>query len=284
MIKFILIFSFLAGVGSGVYLAFTHPVTITYTVSPSLTLTVTAAGNSTVLGKQFSSLGDAIQKELEGSSGTYGIIVKNLKTGETFQANSSREFTAGSLYKLWVMATAYRQIERGFLQETESTDDENSLSVTDALYQMITYSDNLAAVLLTDKIGISKVEKFLADENMDGSNMGDNDTAPVTTPADTAVFLENLYKGNLGNAIDTDKMLKLLKLQQLNNVIPRNLPENTIIAHKTADLDNCSHDAGIVFAPGGDYLIVLMSESEFPGLAKNRLADISLAVYQYFAQ
>jgi beta-lactamase class A len=76
--------------------------------------------------------------------------------------------------------------------------------------------------------------------------------------------------------------LTLLKAQKLNNKLPKELPKNTVIAHKTGELDMVSHDAGIVYAQNGNYIIVVMSETSLPVAANERIADISKGVYEYF--
>lgn len=77
-------------------------------------------------------------------------------------------------------------------------------------------------------------------------------------------------------------MLTLLKNQKLNNKLPKHLPTKTVIAHKTGEIDLFTHDAGIVFSPHGDYIIVVMSETEFPPAADARIANISKSVFEYF--
>ena len=77
-------------------------------------------------------------------------------------------------------------------------------------------------------------------------------------------------------------MLQLLKIQKLNNKIPRYLPKDTVVAHKTGELDPFTHDAGIVYTPNGNYIIVVLSKSDDPDLAENRIADISKNVFNYF--
>lgn len=232
----------------------------------------------------FSKLEITVNKALEGSKGTYGIMVKNLETGENFKKNSDQVFESGSLYKLEVMAEVFRQIEKGQIDETEvltgDVADLNrefnilqeeaeltggiiSLTVKDALEQMITISHNYAAYLLTKKAKIS----------------GGLET---TTPQKTADFLEKLYKGELANATSSAAMRNLLKNQKLNEGLPKYLPKEIIVAHKTADIGFYSHDAGIVYTPKGNYIIVVLSQSNNPYGAQERISLISKAVFDFF--
>lgn len=253
--------------------------------------------------KQNISLEKNIGKSLNGTSGSYAIAVKNLKTGEEYYIDEHKRFEAGSLYKLWVMAEAFNQIKKGTLKEDEvltkdvkylnekfhiSEEDaelkegEVSIIVSQALNQMITISHNYAALLLTERIKLSNVAKFLKDKGFKESEVGLDGGSPNTTAFDIATFFEKLYNGQLADGDYTAKMLELLRAQQLNNKLPKNLPSGTTIAHKTGEIFSFTHDGGIVFNSKGDYVIVVLSESTSPAGAEERIASISEAVYKYF--
>lgn len=249
------------------------------------------------------SLKEAVEKALVRTKGTYGIAIKNLKTGESYYLNERRVFETGSLYKVWILATAFDKIEKGMLKEdeilsqdvsllnekfniasesAEMTEGKITLSVKDAMEQMITISQNYAALLLTEKLKLFSVAAFLTENGFRESTVGTDGSQPTVTPADMALFFEKLYKGELVDEENTDKMLSLLKRQRLNDKLPKYLPQDTIIAHKTGELGWFSHDAGIVYAPGGNYIIVVLSESSSPAGAKDRIVEVSKAVYEYF--
>ena len=253
--------------------------------------------------KVSASLQEAVQGALDGSHGTYGVVVKNLKTNEGYTLNEHQVFDSASLYKLWVMAKIYQEVQAGKLKEddvlsqdvatlneefqidpedAEQTDGTITYSVDDALRKMITISDNYAALLLAEKLKLSTISTFLTDNDFAESKVGTDGDSPTATASDIALFFEKLYNGQLANAEYTQKMLDLLKAQALNDKIPENLPDNVQVAHKTGELDQYTHDAGIVYSPTGDYVIVIMSQSDAPELAKARLANISEAVYNYF--
>ena len=62
------------------------------------------------------------------------------------------------------------------------------------------------------------------------------------------------------------------------------MPDGVEIAHKTADLDGYSHDAGIVFSDGGDYILVILSGPWANGYtdAPSFHASVSGLVYDWF--
>ena len=255
---------------------------------------------SPLINFQSANLKDAVEKALEGNKGTYGIVIKDLKKEERYTLNEHQVFEVGSLYKLWVMAEAFDQVHNGQLKEDEVLSESNpklnakfnissesaelkegtiTLSVKDALNQMITISHNQAALLLTEKVKLSKVARFLKEKGFNDSKVATAGGSPTSTPADIALFLEKLYTGNL---INSQGMLELLKKQQLNNKLPKGLPNRVSIAHKTGEIGYFTHDAGIVFTPKTDYIIVVLSESDYPPGAEDRISQISKSVYDYF--
>lgn len=248
-------------------------------------------------------LKQSVDNALRGTTGSYGIVVKNLDTGEHYEFNEHVVYDTASLYKLWVMAVVFQQIEDGKLQastilsQNVSTLNDKfnissdaaglqegsvTLTVDQALTKMITISDNYAAMLLTQKVKLTTITSYLKNHSFFETKMGVNTPLPTTTPHDVALFFEKLYKGELGNKDSTEKMITLLKEQQLNGKIPRYLPNDIVIAHKTGELDEFTHDAGLILDTRGNYLIVLMSKSEKPDLAANRIADISKAIYSHY--
>lgn len=251
------------------------------------------------------SLKTTVDGALQETKGTYGIVIKNLKTNESYYRNEHQSFEAGSLYKLWVMATVYKQIQEGTLtkEATLSADiaalnqkfnidpDEAELSggiinftVQSALTQMITISHNYAALILTEKVKLSTVAKFLKETGLNESVVGTEGDSPKTTPSDIALFYEKLYKKELANEQYTNEMVGLLKNQKLNDALPKFLPEQSEVAHKTGDIGWFKHDAGIIFTESGNYIIVVMSESNSPTGAQERIALLSKAVFDYFAK
>lgn len=242
----------------------------------------------------------AVENSLQGSYGTYAVAVKNLKSGESYYLNENKVFSSGSLYKLWVMVTVFEQIEKNILNENEPlsqdvselnsqfnispedadlTEGEITLSVKDALEQMITISHNYAALMLIEKIKRLEVEDFLKKSGFESSTIGDN---LQTTAKETALFFEKLYNGEFANPETTAKMTELLKKQTKNEKLPKYLPSEVTVAHKTGEIGSFSHDGGIVYTPNGDYIIVVLSESDNPYGAEERIAQISKAVYEYF--
>lgn len=249
--------------------------------------------------KSDSKLSEVIQPIIADEDGEYAIAIENLSTGEVFDLSADREFLSASLYKLWVMGTVYEKLEEGSIskntvmseeipklneafgiasESAELTEGSVSMSVSEALDQMITVSHNYAALLLSRAVRLSNVSNLMKKHGLDSSHLD----PPTTTASDIAKFYKDLYGKKVVSTEASEEMLGLLKAQELNDRIPKYLPKNIEIAHKTGELDRVKHDAGIVFTPRGDYIIVLMSETNNQANAAEVEARISEAVYNYF--
>lgn len=244
-------------------------------------------------------LQSAVDQALEGSHGRYSVVVTNLANDNTYSYNPERIYQTASLYKLWTMAVVYQEIEAGNLKkdqvlkagipelnqafgiasdEAELSEGEIELTVEVALERMITVSENYPALLLTRKVGISKIAAFLKKEKFAHSNVGQ---PPKTTARDIAVFYAKLYHHEFTSKESSEEMIDLLKRQRLNDRIPKYLPDSVEVAHKTGELGGVKHDAGIIFTEKGDYVLVLLSESSNQQQAAERLAMMADNIYTF---
>ena len=246
-----------------------------------------------------------VQTQLSNSQGDYAVAIKNLKTGERYYFNEHKIFETASLYKLFVMGTVFRKIQDGNLSQNdilsqkiailnqkfrissesaELTEGDISLPIESALTRMITISDNYSALLLAEKVRLSQVAIFLTQNGLIESHVGTKGETPETSAFDVSLFFEKLYKEELASKQYTQAMLTLLKNQKLNGKLPKYLPQNINVSHKTGELGRLSHDAGIVYTPKGEYVIVVLTETPRPLEANENIAVISKSVYDYFTR
>lgn len=96
-------------------------------------------------------------------------------------------------------------------------------------------------------------------DDPDGASPERGDRA---TPADLARLLADVHAGRLLSPASTALALEILEACQTNARIPADLPQGTRVAHKTGTLRGRANDVGIVHAPGGPFVLVLMNEGE----------------------
>ncbi len=266
-------------------------------ISP-LAQTLEEAGNF-IKGISGKNLEEIVKKSLSGTHGSYGIVIKNLKTGEYYAQNETKAYEPASLYKLWALGATYKMIKMGKLSEDEViTRDASELNkifgideadaelkegtitmtVGDAIEQMITISHNYAALLLVSRIGNSTISAFMSEQQFRNSQLGE---PPKTTPSDIALFFEKIYSGAMIDGEYSKKMIEILTRQKLNDRIPKYLPNGVEVAHKTGELNGFKHDAGIILGEE-PILFIVLSESDNPAGAAERIAQLSKNVYDYF--
>ena len=101
----------------------------------------------------------------------------------------------------------------------------------------------------------------------------------VTNAADIAALYVMLINGQVVSESASQEMLVLLEDQQINDRLPSYLPEDTVVAHKTGNLDGLVHDAGVIFAPAGPIVVVVLTEDLEESQANDLIATIARLAY-----
>ena len=232
---------------------------------------------------------------LGDDAGSYAFIIKDLETGRGAEHNVDHVFYAASIFKLFVMYEVFNQQSQnrvswdGELVVTPYYDSFGlsprrtqlcqQLTVAEAMNLMLSISDNTAAVLLQDLVGSGSVNSSLQTLGIETSGLFE-DGLPLTA-ADVALLLEAISRGvTVSHDASTD-MLLLMTREELDNGLEAGIPgdANVIVAHKTGNWSDATHDVGIVFAPFGTYLFVALSDRDH----ETRLIKaLSTAAYEYY--
>ena len=219
-------------------------------------------------------------------SGNWDIRVEALD-GSRLAATTTvpgQPMVSASIIKLFIMATVYHYIDQGILSHDQCYQ---------LIYNMITVSDNWSTNELIRLLGggdaaagMAVVNSYAAQLGCTGTTLNrlmlaGNGLENYTTAADCALVLRMIYEGRCVSGDWSAEMLSVLKQQTVNNRLPAGLPGVTC-AHKTGDLTGlCCADVGIVFAPGGDYIICAICN--YPNNdynAAQAIVSLSAAVYQ----
>ena len=192
-------------------------------------------------------------------------------------------FRSASLYKLVVLAEAYAQSEAGAFSFEERLPGW-TIDAAEMARLMIQLSENDPAEDLHEHLGFEAVNARAARMGMDDTSL--SPLAPyVTTADDVAAFFTRLHAGRVVSPEADEAMLETLLGQQRADRIPAGLPEGTEIAHKTGRLDLFSHDAGIVQAPAGPFVLVLLTEDPVAQWWGNELIrDLAAIAWESFAE
>lgn len=226
--------------------------------------------------------------------GDWAVYVKDLTGGGSFEINS-HQMESASLIKLYIMGAVWQAVEDGTLSYTPE--------IQELLTQMITVSDNESSNRLVEALspdglshpqGRTVVNGFAAANGFADTNQGRDlkdhrDVEPVeknyTSVRDCGLFLEKVYRADCVSPEASGQMLELLKRQQRRGKIPGGLPEDTVTANKTGEVSTMEHDAAIVYGPGRDYVLCVMSAGlTDTEAARQHIREISAAVYEGFVR
>jgi len=255
--------------------------------------------------KAFASRLDTIASSADGVIG-YSIV--DLASGERFERLQTTAFPTASTIKLAVLYELLKQAEEGRinLDEPKPLDRTHavpggllyelttpSLSPRDLAVAMTVLSDNTAANVLIDRLGMEAINTRVAALGLrstrlrrrmidiEAARRGDEN---ISTPADLATMMLAFHNGIGLTAASKTMALEILEKRK-PSPISTGVPDTVLIASKDGDLDGVRADAGIVYVPGRPYVLVVMGTflRETPDI-KRPLEELARVSYDYFSR
>ncbi len=250
-----------------------------------------------------------IDRDLDG---VLGVAILDLTGGQNFMLRADDVFPQASSIKIAVLAELYRQAQDPgngtarlsdlyTVQSSDLVPDSDIMGgltpgVTritnrDLATMMVAVSDNSAANVLIDRVGMKNVNDLMASLGLTHTllrrKMMDIKAASegrenISTPREMMNLLQEIYHGKVLNKELTDDFLKMLSTHK-ESFLPRLLPDTVRIANKPGELEGVRNDSGIVFVANRPYVICVMTtflRNERSGEAA--IANISEAAYQMF--
>ncbi|GGB38074.1 serine hydrolase [Virgibacillus dakarensis] len=256
-----------------------------------------------------SELEAAILNKIDETIDHFSILIKT-KSGD-IAINACESIRAASMIKIPILIEAYRQIERNLLDPETSVDIEsekkaggagvinyltnvNGYSYQNLLELMIIVSDNTAANLLLEKIGVQHVNKFAAEIGLYHTKIGrkfmdqkaiEKGRDNYTCAYDMVQLLSLIAEPNkIVNDDSRKQMLRILYYQQFKQKLPAYLHEGDGIDffHKTGELPGIEHDAAIISNKGDTiYAAILTQNWVNNGIGRDYIADIGRLLINY---
>lgn len=270
---------------------------------------------------QSNSLAAKLEPRLAAHRGQVAVAVKHLKTGDEFRYRADEPMPTASLIKLPIMIEAYRQADAGrlsldrmlVLRDEDKVPGSgiltlhfsagSQLSVRDAIRLMIAYSDNTATNLVLDQIGLaatnatmeslgylhtkvhSKVfrrDSSILPERSERFGLGS------TTAAEMVGLLERLQARTLAGEAACTEMLNHLYACEEKEMLTRDLPRGTRVAHKSGAVTRVRCEAGIIESPAGPLAVCVLTDEnedhrwEPDNAAQQLCAEVGREVYAHF--
>lgn len=248
-------------------------------------------------------------REIAGQAqGIVGMAAVDLTNGEHFGINTDLLFPQASAIKVPILMEVYKQAEEGKLRLAdlhwltrahkvggsgilqELGDSTSQLSVLDLCVLMIVLSDNTAANMLIDLVGMENVNRTMASLGLKQTRLQRKmlDTAAsargeenLSTPAEAAHIMEILYGGAFISRTTCDKILTLLKRPK-EGTISLALPEGTPLASKSGELAGVETEWALVYLKERPYVVVFMENYELEQEGKPIMKRVSRLLYEFF--
>jgi beta-lactamase class A len=235
------------------------------------------------------------------SHGHLAAAAADLQNGATAAVDASRAYPAASLFKLPILVQVLAEEDAGRLDPERQveirpedwTDGSgvlqarvgDHLSIRELTRLMIEQSDNIAALVLLDVVGVAGTNATVQQLGLSQTHVVDHragESGDHTTSAEDMVHL--LLEMATGQAINqrvSEQALSLLETKQSVTWLGDDLPFWVKVAHKWGDLPDARHDAGIVFTPRGSYVVAVLTQDAEPDEAASAIAQVSRGVYDY---
>ncbi|NPV82608.1 MAG: serine hydrolase [Candidatus Aminicenantes bacterium] len=250
-----------------------------------------------------------ILQRISSFRGETGLVVKDLQTDWTFLHNDEARFPAASLIKIPIMVACFKAVEDGRLDLQEKyvlrrqdrvggsgrlrrMRNGRTFTYGELIDYMVTHSDNIATNVIIKRLGFDYIREVFAKLGLKDTVLNrlmmdfrarEEGLENYTSAREITGLLEMIYHGRCLSADISEKCLDVLKRQKINDRLPRFLPREATVAHKTGQEREVCHDAGIVFSPHGDYIItVLVRTWSGPLTTKTFIARLSSYFYQVF--
>jgi beta-lactamase class A len=241
--------------------------------------------------------------------GVMGMAIEDLTSGQKFQLRGDDVFPQASAIKIALLAELYRQVQDGRLKLTDlytvqgsdlvpDSDIMNGLTpgvtritLRDLATMVVAVSDNSAANVLIDKVGMDNVNARMDSMSLKHTRLrrkmmdlkaASEGRENISTPNEMASLLDQLYRGKVLNKELTEDFFKLLSTHK-SSFLPRDLPDDLKIANKSGELEGVRNDSGVVFVQNRPYVICVMTtylHRERDG--EDAISKISAEAYRMF--
>lgn len=246
------------------------------------------------------------------------------RQGESLPVNPDLAFTAASIIKIPIMVSAFRRLGEDIDPETtkliEQMIEKSGNDPADWLMERVLDPFTAPLLVTADMQALGLENTFLAGEFYPGAPLlasyqtpanqrtdlnTDPDIYNQTTPSEIGMLLEDIYQCTQtgGGALmavfpgeftqsECQTMITYLTRNKIGLLLEAGVPDGTRVAHKHGwvtyfGIMNTIGDAGIVFTPGGNYILVIFVHHPDQLLwepASDLVAKLSEAVYNYFNQ
>ena len=221
--------------------------------------------------------------------GVLGVAILDLTDGHTLFVHPDEVFPQASSIKIAVLADLYRQSQQGgqgkaklsdlyTVRQSDLVPDSfimNGLTpgvtrVTnrDLATMMIAVSDNSAANVLIDRVGMDNVNALMdslglahtrLQRKMMDLKAASEGRENLSTPREMMTLLADIYRGKVLNKEMTDDFFQMLGTPKCGSFLRNALPDDVRSANKPGELEGVRNDSGVVFVSHRTFVLCIMT-------------------------
>ncbi len=229
-----------------------------------------SASAGVVAEKRYSKSATGLQFLLEDwdaeTGGEWGVYVQDNTDGALAGSlNPDKQFVTASIYKLYVAAYTYSELEKETITQTDATS--LGKSVSECMRVMIVMSDNSCPSYFFDHFGYSSIQRFVQENGygnteLDNSSGGDK----YTTARDTMKLLRDIDTKLITEEYEQE--LRGYMAQQIyRSGIPKGISGKTV-QDKVGFLYGYNHDVGYVQGDKPYTIVILSNGASFSAIAE----------------
>lgn len=242
---------------------------------------------------------DSIEFVYDGRNQLASIFIMDLQTGQEISINADIAFAGMSMIKIPILADMFRKMDYAANEEEayliaqtmicsgnftanlllQIVGNGNQCAGADDVTNML-QELGLRNTFLTASLAEAGAQEcpFVTRETPANQNPSYNtrpDPQSQTTPEDIGTLLGMIYEcathggGGLIAAYpdqftpnECQQMIEVMQGNRIGVLLEKGVPENTRVAHKHGWIEDTHGDVGIVFTPGGDYVLAMMFYNE----------------------
>lgn len=221
---------------------------------PAATATLAAEPKGRATAAMPANLQNKIDRILKGAKGyRVGVALTAVAGGETRTYGDASAFVAASTAKLITAAAYYHLVETG---KTTMEQELGSYSAGFQIRSMINTSNNDSWLLLMNAVGFPDLIQYAASIGITYDPQQNR-----LTPAEMAVFLKQLYAGELLNPENTKQLLSYMQNTNVEAFIPAATRPDITVHHKYGQVYGNLHDVALLSFHDTTYALVIYTES-----------------------
>ena len=264
-------------------------------------------------------LWDKLSSQIRGIDqnldGVMGVAIEDLTSDRTFFLHEDEVFPQASTIKITVLAELFHQAQlseagtsgkarltdmytvqtKDLVQDSDImgglTSSVTQLTNRDLATMMVAVSDNAAANVLIDRVGMQNVNNLMDSLGLTHTRLqrkmmdlkaASEGRENLSTPHEMMTLLDQIYRGKVLNQHMAEDFWKVLSTHK-QSTISRDLPDGLRVADKPGELEGVRNDCGVVFVPNRPYIVCVMTaylRNERDG--EEAIARTSAAAYSMF--